>query len=65
MPPRELWRIPVGAGWSGFAVSGGIAVTQEQRGESEQVVAAGTPRDVSKVARSFTGQYLKECLRVR
>lgn len=38
-PPRELWRIPVGAGWSGFAVAGGIAVTQEQRGESEQVVA--------------------------
>jgi outer membrane protein assembly factor BamB len=37
--PRELWRIPVGAGWSGFAVAAGIAVTQEQRGESEQVVA--------------------------
>lgn len=38
-PPRQLWRLPVGAGWSGFAVADGIAVTQEQRGEVEQVVA--------------------------
>jgi outer membrane protein assembly factor BamB len=38
-PPRLLWRQPIGEGWSGFAVSGGIAVTQEQRGEDERVVA--------------------------
>jgi outer membrane protein assembly factor BamB len=37
-PPRELWRRPVGAGWSGFAVAGDYAVTQEQRGEQECVV---------------------------
>ena len=36
--PREVWRIPVGAGWSGFAVVGGFAVTQEQRGLDECVV---------------------------
>ncbi len=34
-PPRELWRVPVGLGWSGFAVSGGRAVTHEQQGEEE------------------------------
>ncbi len=34
-PPRPLWRRPIGAGWSGFAVSGPFAVTQEQRGEHE------------------------------
>jgi outer membrane protein assembly factor BamB len=34
-PPRELWRQPVGAGWSAFAVAGGRAFTQEQRGENE------------------------------
>lgn len=38
-PPQELWRRRVGAGWSGFAVSGDLAVTMEQQGEEEQVVA--------------------------
>lgn len=38
-PPRELWRRPVGAGWSSFAVDSGFAVTQEQRGEAEWIVA--------------------------
>ena len=38
-PPREVWRREVGAGWSSFAVAGGIAVTQEQRGPDEMVVA--------------------------
>ncbi len=38
-PPKEIWRVPVGPGWSGFAVSGRFAVTQEQRGEEECVVA--------------------------
>jgi radical SAM superfamily enzyme YgiQ (UPF0313 family) len=31
-PPRQLWRQPVGDGWSAFAVVGGRAYTQEQRG---------------------------------
>jgi len=32
-PPKELWRQPIGAGWSAFAVVGGRAFTQEQREE--------------------------------
>ena len=36
-PPRQMWRQPIGAGWSGFSVVGRHAVTQEQRGEHEQV----------------------------
>lgn len=36
-PPREVWRKPVGLGWSGFSVAGRRAITQEQRGEMECV----------------------------
>ncbi len=35
--PRELWRRPIGLGWSAFAVVGGRAWTQEQTGDDEQV----------------------------
>lgn len=38
-PPKLLWRQPVGAGWAGFAVSKGIAVTQEQREQEEHTIA--------------------------
>lgn len=36
-PPRQLWRRPIGAGWSGFAIAGTNAVTLEQDGENEIV----------------------------
>jgi outer membrane protein assembly factor BamB len=36
--PEEVWRHPIGSGWSGFAVAGIRAVTQEQRGEQELAV---------------------------
>jgi outer membrane protein assembly factor BamB len=36
-PPRQLWKQPIGAGWSSFAIVGDYAITQEQRGPLELV----------------------------
>jgi outer membrane protein assembly factor BamB len=36
--PNQLWKQPIGEGWSSFAVYGELAVTQEQRGNQEFVV---------------------------
>jgi outer membrane protein assembly factor BamB len=37
-PPVQIWKRPVGPGWSSFAVSGDVFYTQEQRGDNEEVV---------------------------
>ncbi|HET7745882.1 MAG TPA: PQQ-binding-like beta-propeller repeat protein [Vicinamibacteria bacterium] len=38
-PPVQLWKRPVGPGWSSFAVAGDLLYTQEQRGPDELVAA--------------------------
>ncbi len=60
-PPVELWRRPVGPGWSSLAVAADLLYTQEQRGDHEVVAcySATTGKPVwqhSDVARFFESQ---------
>ena len=46
--PKQLWKVPVGPGWSSFALAGNLLFTQEQRGPMETVVCydAATGREI-------------------
>jgi outer membrane protein assembly factor BamB len=47
-PPRQIWRRPIGPGWSSMSIVDGRLFTHEQRGENEAVVCldAATGADI-------------------
>jgi outer membrane protein assembly factor BamB len=51
-PPRLIWKRPIGAGWSSFAVVGDYCFTQEQRGNRELVTCCN--RHTGELCWSFT-----------
>jgi len=56
-PPKELWRHPVGLGWSSFAVLGDFAITQEQRDEQESVVCYSLETGEQKWVHADTARF--------
>jgi outer membrane protein assembly factor BamB len=55
--PRLVWRQRVGAGWSGFAVQDGMAITQEQRGAEEAIVAYDLATGAVRWVHAYPARY--------
>jgi len=56
-PPEMVWRQPIGAGWSAFAVRNGYAVTMEQRGEEELVTCYDVMNGELRWSHSIAARY--------
>lgn len=55
--PKEIWRHPVGGGYSSFAVDGNRAVTIEQRGDKEAIVCYDIPSGREVWAHEYSGRF--------
>ncbi len=56
-PPELVWQIPVGAGWSGFAIVNDSAITQEQENGWEKVVCYDLYTGQEKWTHKDTARY--------
>jgi outer membrane protein assembly factor BamB len=60
-PPEEVWRRPMGQGYASCVISGGLAVTIEQRGDQETVVALDMATGKDRWVRGYV-EHFKEKL---
>src|SRR5579884_1038252 len=56
-PPHQLWREPVGGGYSSFAVDGNIAITLEQRRDQEVVACYDTAHGKERWTYSYPAHF--------
>jgi outer membrane protein assembly factor BamB len=56
-PPQLVWRRPIGPAWSGFAIMGNLAITQEQRGDEECVLALDLRTGEPIWSRGYSARY--------
>lgn len=59
--PKEVWRRPVGGGYAACVLAGGLAITIEQRGEEEVVVAYDLATGNERWTKGYPGHF-KESL---
>lgn len=55
--PKELWRRPVGGGYASCVMAGGLAVTIEQRGDEEVVVAFDLKTGNERWTKGYPGHF--------
>jgi outer membrane protein assembly factor BamB len=56
-PPRQLWRQPVGGGYSGFTVNGNALVTLEQRRDQELIVCYDTVTGAERWTHGYNARF--------
>jgi outer membrane protein assembly factor BamB len=56
-PPRQLWRQPVGGGYSGFTVNGNALVTLEQRRDQEVIVCYDTVTGAERWTHGYNARF--------
>jgi outer membrane protein assembly factor BamB len=56
-PPKELWRRPVGPGWSSFTLVANRLYTQEQRGEEEAIVCLDSDTGETIWSYAYPGRF--------
>ena len=56
-PPKEIWKVKTGPGWSSITVFGNRLYTQEQRGDKEAVVCLNAETGRELWAHEYPGRF--------